>query len=166
MRAVDLTFDKTRHLFSLPVTLLRKPEPTFGGPANPPYIYRSMYLDTGSNLTSITDKEASGLGINPERLRVEDVGGIGGMTRVPITHDVIIVVLDRNQNPAEIRLDNIGVHRTEIKRKIEKTHGVFKEKGYVGAQMVCLFGLDAVEKLKGKIELDMVSKKGEIQFTT
>ncbi len=41
----------------------------------------------------------------------------------------------------------------------------FKQRGYVESQMVCLFGLDAVEKLKGKIEIDMVSKKGEIDFT-
>ena len=50
----------------------------------------------------------------------------------------------------------------ELKGKIRRNNGAYKESGMLTTEMVCLFGLDALEKLGGKLEINMKDKIGKI----
>jgi hypothetical protein len=164
MRSIELVFDNSKKLFSIPVMLIKRAPPSFGIPAKaPPHVNAIMYIDTGSNLTSVTDNEAKRLEISNDNLTSEDVGGVGGMSKIPISNQISIFVMDKNNSTLEIKLERIGVNPEKMIKKVEKNRGTYKERGTSTAQMICLFGLDAIEKIRGKLEIDMVSKTGEIQ---
>lgn len=91
MDIIDLTFVQKRKLFSLPVLLMKEVKHMMV----PPYEKSErcnaiMYVDTGSNLTSITELEAEKLNLNMSALKHIKVGGIGGFIDTPMTSEVKI----------------------------------------------------------------------------
>lgn len=165
MEVIDLTFDEKRNLFSIPVILTKKTLHEMGD--IPGKLHRTvwcnaiMYLDTGSNLTSITADEAERLYLNQKAFKNERVGGIGGFVETPTTNEVKISVMSRNST-ISLNLDKIAVHSSHIKKKIEKKQGVYVQRGEEMIEMICLFGLDALEKLGGVLEIDVKNKSGKI----
>jgi hypothetical protein len=120
-----------------------------------------MYLDTGSNLTSITDIEAGKLNLDTSTFKPQKVGGIGGFVDTPTTDEVDIYV-QGDKDTLQVKLDRIAVHPSQIRKKVKKKSGMYAERGERSAEMISLFGLDALEKLGGKLEINMREKTGTI----
>ena len=81
MAIIDLTFDQKKKLYSVPVILSKK---SMRGIVNTPGQFNKpvwcpaiMYLDTGSNLTSITENEVDKLNLDRSTFKTQRVGGIG-----------------------------------------------------------------------------------------
>lgn len=161
MEFINLTFDINRKLFSLPVMLLKRIKNMMNTSHQiTERCFSIMYLDTGSNLTSITDLEAMKLKLDMNGLKFQKVGGIGGFVNTLKTHEVKVYV-QSSSNTIFVKLDRIAVHPSEIRGKISKK-GIYKAKGVESAEMINLFGLDTLEKLNGKLEINMRDKSGNI----
>ena len=78
------------------------------------------------------------------------------------TTDAVSVAVQGDSNTLYINLDQIAIHSSTIKRKLNKGRGFYAERGVETIKMICLFGLDALEKLGGKLEIDMKNKTGRI----
>lgn len=162
MQVIDLNYDRSKKLFAIPVMLGRMRYMS-GTQFSPKYIQAIMYLDTGSNRTSIIDEEAAKLEIDASVLPREEVGGVGGMTSLPAFEGLTITILDSEGNPINIRMDKVVIFPSKIKKKIEKNNGIYTQHGTVEGKMFNLFGLDAVEKINGMLVIDMANKKGHIE---
>jgi hypothetical protein len=165
MAIIDLIFDEKRNLFSIPVILVKKPVRGIGNipdkSSKLEWCNALMYVDTGSNLTSITEIEVDKLNLNRGAFKNQRVGGIGGFMETPTTNEVTITIMS-GDSMIDINLDKIAAHPSQLKRKIQKKQGVYVQKGEEKLEMICLFGLDALEKLGGKLELDVRNKSGKI----
>ena len=165
MAIIDLIFDEKRNLFSIPVILVKKQVRGIGNISGKPskleWCNAIMYVDTGSNLTSITEIEVDKLNLNREAFKTQRVGGIGGFMETPTTNEVTITIMSGN-SMINVNLDKIATHPSQLKRKIQKKQGIIVQRGEEKLEMVCLFGLDALEKLGGKLELDVRNKSGKI----
>ena len=124
-----------------------------------------MYLDTGSSLTSIVDIDAAELEIDVPSLPREDVGGIGGVTSLPVTSNVTVTVLDSQNDPINLKMEKVAIFSATVKRKIKRNNGLYTQKGIVEGKMFDLFGLDVLEQLKGELIINMEKKKGRIELT-
>ncbi|MCI2413233.1 MAG: hypothetical protein MPI47_07930 [Cuniculiplasma sp.] len=166
MAIIDLTFDQKRKLYSLPVLLSNKSmhgsANAFGKSTDSAWYYTIMYLDTGSNLTSITENEVDKLNLDRSTFQTQKVGGIGGFVELLTTKEVGIKLMSNGNSMLDVKLDIIGVHENQIKKKIRKKTGAYVQRGNEVMEMICLFGLDALEKLGGKLEIDMKNKSGKI----
>ena len=164
MSEITLTWDQQKHLFSLPVMIQVAEKTGIGTIINTKNTQTVMYLDTGSNLTSITEEELDKLEIAVDSLPKVEVSGIGGFTQMPRLKNVNLLLLDKNTIPVQLKLDEIGVTPANIVKVREKKKGVYKRTSTTVRSMLSLLGIDAVIKLKGVIELDMVNLKGKINF--
>ena len=83
MPSIRLSWDAGKKFFSLPVHLQRN---TSGFSEPPQYVSAEtlMYIDTGSGISSITDREALQLGVEISSLPKKPIGGIGGLSDMPI----------------------------------------------------------------------------------
>jgi hypothetical protein len=163
MPSIGLTWDKAKKLFSVPVHLQHRTTPS-GEPPKYQGCQTIMYVDTGSSLTSITDREAAELLIDVPSLSKEDVAGIGGITKIPIAREIILYFLLADGNPYGLSLDKVAVQPEEISRVREKNRGIYKQTRSIGGKAVCLLGLDAIEKMNGVLSIDMRSKSGSVKF--
>ena len=164
MSFIELSYDESKKLFAVPVILSRVKH--LSGIKNQPISKQKlMYLDTGSSRTSIVDIDAIELEIDVESLPREDVGGIGGVTPLPVSNDVTVTVLDSQNNPINLKMEKVAIFPSTVKRKIRRNNGVFKERGYVQGKMFDLLGLDALEQLKGELIINMEKKKGRIELS-
>jgi hypothetical protein len=147
MAIIDLTFDQKRKLYSLPVLLSNKSmhgrANAFGKSTDSAWYSTIMYLDTGSNLTSITENEVDKLNLDRSTFQTQKL-------------------MSNGNSMLDVKLDIIGVHENQIKKKIRKKTGAYVQRGNEVMEMICLFGLDALEKLGGKLEIDMKNKSGRI----
>ena len=123
-----------------------------------------MFIDTGSNLSSITSSEANAIGINVESLNHMDVGGIGGITKTPIANNIGFYLIDDKGNPHSLIMDKIAISNDSVMRVREKSKGIFKQTRTVEASMFDLFGLDALKKLNATLCLNLNKESGEIIF--
>ena len=167
MTIVNLMYENNKNLFSIPVILTKKRRSSLGGMPGQVAINEwcnvVMYLDTGSNLTSITEKEVKRLNLDERLFKDQRVGGIGGFVDTPTTDEVgIYVMSDKGALP--VMLERIAVHPSEIRKKIRKNSGMFVQKGEQTVEMISLFGLDALEKLGGVLEIDMKNKTGKVNI--
>jgi hypothetical protein len=161
MTEIALTWDNNKHLFFLTARLDLRSGDGIGRSTVTAQTLAKMYLDTGSNLTSITDTEAERLKIDTHTVETIDVAGIGGVNKTLIVKNLHLFLLDISGNPVEIKLD-VAINPASVKRTREKKRGVFTQTNTVSLEMVCLFGLDALIYLKGKIFLDMSKMIGKI----
>ena len=162
MTIIKLTYDNKKKLFSVPVILFKKAKSGIGRATEKLEACNAvMYLDTGSNLTSITEDEVEKLHLDSESFKTQRVGGIGGMVNTSTT-DAVSVAVQGDSNTLYINLDQIAIHSSTIKRKLNKGRGFYAERGEETIKMICLLGLDALEKLDGKLEIDMKNKTGRI----
>ncbi|MCL5732098.1 MAG: hypothetical protein M1285_01745 [Candidatus Thermoplasmatota archaeon] len=168
MTIINLLYDQKKTLFSIPVLLMKKPNhrgvPTVDKLPTNGWCNTIMYLDTGSNLTSITENEVEKLNLDKSAFKNQRVGGIGGFIDTPITEEVDINVSSNDGKFLLVKLDKIAVHPTEIRKKVKKNYGGYVQRGNQTIEMICLFGLDALEKLGGVLEIDMRNKTGKINI--
>ena len=75
-----------------------------------------------------------------------------------------IAVLMSDKGALPVMLERIAVHPSEIRKKIRKNSGMFVQKGEQTVEMISLFGLDALEKLGGVLEIDMKNKTGKVNI--
>ncbi len=162
MASIKLTWDKNKRLFSFPIMIMRSSsEPT--GFQNQQHVKTEIYVDTGSSITSITDSEASLLGLDINRLPTEKTAGISGMTSTHYASDLTLIALSSG-NPVPAKLSKIAVLPSNLVNKREKTRGEFKETRTYESIMVCLCGLDLLEYWRGKLILDLEKKTGVIEI--
>ncbi len=166
MAIIDLTFDQKKKLYSIPVILSKKSmRGIFNAPGQvnkPVWCNAIMYLDTGSNLTSITENEVDKLNLDRSSFKTQRVGGIGGFINILTTNEVGITIMGNESSMFDVKLDIIGIHENQIKKKVLKKSGDYVQRENEIIEMICLFGLDALEKLGGKLEIDMKNKSGKI----
>lgn len=169
MSYIELSFDENKNLFSIPVILTRKVDkPQYGSVSQfkaSHHINEVMYIDTGSSLSSITQGIADKLSIDVNSLTLSEVGGIGGITMIPVTDDIIIIVGSNDSQFKEIKLDKIAVNPDNLTKKIKKGKGAFKQRGESSTPMFALCGLDALAQMGGKLILDIRNKEGRIEFS-
>ena len=156
MGRVRLAKDSLSGLYSLNVSLVNNDT---GKNVNV-----KMFLDTGSSLTSITETVAKDLRLEPDKLEREDIGGIGGMSSIPIAKNLELFILGEGSEPKIVKLKKIGINRDEIRRERRHGRGVDRRISVSTAGMVNLVGLDFIEQLKGKIVIDTVSSSGHIEW--
>ena len=164
MQCIQLTWDLQKRLFSVPARIQIVERNGNGYVTNTKSTNTIMYLDTGSNLTSITDDEIERMGINKETLTKKTVAGTGGFTEIHILQNVSLLFLDSQGNPLVLDLDEIGINSRELKKVRTKKNGVFKQTNTTVTAMFSLLGIDSVIKYRGKIELDMNKLEGRIIF--
>jgi hypothetical protein len=165
MSQIILEWDKSKRLYALPVVLFRKTDPmTIGGKS--PYVDSQtiMYIDTGSNITSIREKEATELEIDLQSLENMPVAGSGGFTQTRIARNIEIITRNSQGNPVRVSIDQISIVPDFLKKKEQKSKGMYRQRGESEAQMVCLLGLDYIEKINGTLKLDLQNKSGSIEY--
>ncbi len=163
MIIIGLTYDESNGLFSVPVILSRIGYKTSFNTQNL-RIQTNMYIDTGSSLTSIIDIDASRLGIDSSSLPKENIGGVGGITNIPVTNEIAITLLDLQNSPINVKLEKVAIFPSVVKRKIDKGGGLYRQKGTVEGRMVNILGLDSLESLRGKLIINMKGKDGKIEI--
>ena len=121
MLYVELVFDKSKNPFAIPVMLKKKVDkPQYGSVSQvgaPHLINEIMYIDTGSSLTSVTERIAEELGIDLNRLTSDEVGGIWGFTTIRITNDIVIIVNASDSQYKEIELEKIATNPDNLSKK-------------------------------------------------
>jgi hypothetical protein len=164
MSQIILEWDKSKRLYALPVFLYRKTDPmTIGGKLHYVNSQTVMYIDTGSNITSIREKEATELEIDLQSLENMPVAGSGGFTQTKIARNIEIFTQNSQGNPLSVSMDQISIVPDILKKK-EKSKGMYRQRGESEAQMVCLLGLDYIEKINGTLKLDLQNKSGSIEY--
>ena len=163
MPSITLKWDISKKLFSVPVHLSRN----ISKMRERPESYNCdvmMYVDTGSGISSITDKEAYELGYDISSLEKMRVVGIGGFTETPIAHGITVFFFLTDGSPYGLNLEKIMVSPEQVNKVREKTRGDYRQTHTINAEMPKLLGLDAIEKLGGELRLNLRDKTGEIIF--
>lgn len=146
----DLSYDESRRLYSVAAVVLLRRSSTFASTPPPTPTAESlrpveMYVDTGSNITSITQEVAVRVGLDPSGLTMERAGGLGGVSSVPVSTQIDLVVAGRM-----ISLDKATILRP-FREKVKTGKGVYKREGMMEHPPINLLGLDALAKLKARL---------------
>lgn len=146
----ELSFDERRRLYSVAAVVFLRHAPTRMGSSAPAPTAESlrpveMYLDTGSNVTSITEEVATRIGLNMAGLPTERVGGLGGFSHQAVSTEIDLAVAGRM-----ISLDKVTI-LSPFHEKVKSGKGIYKRKGTMEHPPINLFGLDALAKLRAKL---------------
>lgn len=146
----ELAFDEGRRLYSVAaVVLLRRGSPLLGQSPPAPTAESlkpvEMYVDTGSNISSITEEVAMRIGLNPAILPTARVGGLGGFSHQAVSTQIDLAVAGRM-----ISLDKVSI-LSPFHEKVKSGKGVYKREGTMEHPPINLFGLDALAKLRARL---------------
>jgi hypothetical protein len=163
MPSVSLKWDISKKLFSVPVRLSRKIS-KMGETSEYTHCDIIMHVDTGSGISSITDKDAYELGLDVSSLEKMPIGGIGGLTNTPIAHEITLFFLLINGEPFGVNMEKISISPDQISNVREKSRGVYKQTNTKIMEIPRLLGLDVIDKMCGVLILNLKDKIGEIKF--
>ena len=163
MTSINLAWDKNKQLFSFPVMILKLSYGMPGSKENSLHLNTVIYVDTGSSISSITDNEASKLGLDINKLPTEKTLGIGGLTATRYAKDLTFIALSTN-SPLQAKLAKVAVLPSKVVVKREKNRGEYRETQNYEGNMLCLCGLDLLQYWHGKLVLDLDKMTGVIEI--
>lgn len=157
MGRLVLSKDSSKGLYSLNVVIFSQKPGSETVPVK-------MFLDTGSTLTSITERVAGDMGVDIYSLPKENVAGYGSIRSTPYISNVDVAVLGDGGDLKIVTLKKIGINSDVIAKEKIRGKGLGKRKVEVSAEMVNLAGLDLMAELKGKVFLDVTNSNGYIEW--
>ena len=134
------------------------------GPNKHPYCNVLMYVDTGSNVSSITQVEAEKMSFSIESLPKENTAGIGGFASLSYVNNLQFVLRDSLGSPVAVRLQKVLITPVKVKKVKTKHKAGYDSVEEISSDMICLLGLDVVKSIGGKLILDPSNETGEIKF--
>lgn len=160
MGQLSLARDAKTRLFSAPVMVVR------GGRGVPmsaaPITHFEMYVDTGSNVSSISIERATELGFDPANLGRKLSGGIGGYRNAP-TIPVLEIWLGEPSSPAPICLEGVRIWENTEESRFRRKKGL-RVKETRRMPGVSLLGLDAIERLHATLVMQPDQNLGHIRW--
>lgn len=157
MGRVELVFDPEQLQFSIPVLIAHIETGALET--------AEFLVDTGSNGSSLSESTARKVGIRPELLKSELVGGVGGYTQEPVYRGTLTLYLNENLDQVLIRDPRVFL---PITRKVKKrSMGRVVAQRIVEAPVPNLFGMDALRSINGEpgvLTIDLRSGSGVIEW--
>lgn len=120
-----------------------------------------MIVDTGTNRSAISESAASHLGIDIGHLELRDTGGVTAIEKRPWIRDVTFWLV--GEDVARVTLPEVLV-LTDLRRKEKRAKGGRQTRPETRFEAPCLFGMDALEALGGRLVLDPRTGQGSIEW--
>lgn len=151
MGHIQLARDERNGFFAVPVMVIRTENSTVIT-AGKEIENLTLYLDTGSSMTSIGQTDAERLGISLTRPTREDAFGIGGLSSMPVIKDFKFWILDESSGPVQIRLSRVAIVEDAEEAAVQSKGG-FRKKVRRRGTGIGLFGMDSLDFLKATLTM-------------
>lgn len=168
MKSIELTYDPGKQLYSVPALFfISDPSPGMiqvkRGRTDSIFHHTLLYIDTGSNRTTLTDLETEALGINLRNLPTELTGGVGAMSHQPYIDQVTFVLQGKDSQFCQFTLKKVSV--VSSKPKTEKIKGKGKKQIITNTgEFFPLLGVDAFIEIGAELFLNPSRETGQIRY--
>jgi hypothetical protein len=118
-------------------------------------------VDSGSNRSGVSEILVQEIGIDVGKLEYSEVYGISGAVTHRMAENIDLWFLATEPRP--VRLATVIVI-PKLRRRVQKRPGKYAFKGGELPYSVNILGLDAIEALEGRLQIDMSAKSASISW--
>jgi hypothetical protein len=162
MTRVVLTRDTRTKLFVVPAMILRSDVKDCIDPGGDPVILFDMFVDTGSNQSSISEEVAGRCGIALPHRQRQATSGVGGFASTPIISSLPFYLL-ADGNPVPVRLPRLTVLEDREETEVYQ-EGPIRKRRIRRLPGVSLLGLDALGALSATLVVSAATDQGSIDL--
>jgi hypothetical protein len=148
MGRLSLARDATRGFYCVPGMIQKRLGAPIG--SGSPFVNFEMFVDTGSNQTTISEDVAREVGIDIAKCERRGASGIGGLAKMPVVPKLELWLLEPAEGPVLIRLPQISImenrelHERQVRGPLVRSRD--SRSGGLN-----LLGLDALIELKATL---------------
>jgi len=126
-----------------------------------PHVTAEFVVDTGTGRSALSHATAADLGVDIGRLRTVPTGGVTAIEERPVLPGVTLRLV--GEDVVRVPLDYVLV-LTDLRRKGKAGRGGAPVRRAAALSAPSLFGLDALARLRGRLDIDMAKEEGWIAW--